>query len=346
MNRIPLLALTLAWAAASAAPAASPPHPLAAPGVTSLLDRSVRFRVPQNHHVRLQRGPVTIVVVDNAAVDSPDLPGHRAGYNGLAALRHAAAPDDNYFVPALAGLNFEHIHDGTRTVAREKFEPRRAPMELRIVDEFTVELYQAPTPNWRLESCGRYRLLPDGAIEYTFECIPRAATFQQGWIGLFWASYIAAPEDVAIHFHGREAAASGPGRWLTAVSPAHGIDSTHPPAGPLPDLRFDPEFPLTLVNHPSRFVHTAPWFFGVRRGLAFVQMFRERDRIWPAQSPTGGGAGNPAWDFQWFIPDCQVGAAYGFVMRAACLPFQSPAQVEEATRSHRLALNPAGRTRP
>ena len=104
--------------------------------------------------------------------------------------------------------------------------------------------------------------------------------------------------------------------------------------------RIHPDFPLTLVNHRSQYVYTEPWYYGVSHGLAFVQMFRQRDQVWFAQSPTGGGRTNPAWDFQWFVPDCRVDQAYGFVMRAAYLPYESRDQLERATRPHREALNP------
>jgi hypothetical protein len=315
------------------------PQPLAAPGITSLTDSSVRYRVPEEHFVVLRRGDVTAIVVDNAAVDHERLPGHRAGYNGLASLTHERRRE-NLFVPAVAGLNFEHIHDGTLAVAREKFEPRVAAMELRIIDEHTVELHQPPTPQWKLESCGRYHLLEDGVVEYTFECIPREDVFAGGWIGLFWASYIDQPKDRAIHFVGREAGSSGPAGWIRAVTPAHGVDSTHPPEGSLPEIDIPPDFPLTLVNHRSKYVYTEPWYYGVSHGMAYAQMFRQRDRIWFAQSPTGGGRTNPAWDFQWFTPEYRVGQAYGFVMRAAYLPYRDREQLEQATRRHRVALNP------
>jgi len=312
-------------------------HPLAAPGVTSLTNSDVVYQLTDKHHVVLQRDDITAIVVDNAAIDLPQLPGHRPGYNGVASLTHRSR-QSNLFVPSIAGLNFEHIHDGTAVGLKAKFEPRAFPMQLRIIDEHAVELYQPPTGNWKLESCGRYELLEDGTIEYTFECIPRAGGYRHGFIGLFWASYIHQPEDKAIYFQGRRVDDDSTATWIKAVTPEHGVDSTHPPADGFQSVKVDDDFPLTLVNHPSKYVYTDSWYYGVSHSMALVMMFRPRDQIWMAQSPSGGGSGNPAWDFQWFIPEYKVGEAYGFRMRAAYLPFQSRQQIEDATRAHRDAL--------
>lgn len=312
-------------------------HPLAAPGVTSLTNPNVIYQTSDKHHVLIQRGDVTAIIVDNASIDSPELPGHRAGYNGVASLKHRDH-DTNLFVPALAGLNFEHIHDGTRAGLKEKFEPRAFPMQLRVIDEYTVELYQPPTGNWRLESCGRYQLLHDGTIEYTFECIPRAGGYRHDYIGLFWASYIHEPEDQAIHFRGRPRDTDASPSWIKAVTPEHGVNSTHPPVDYPHSIDVDVDFPLSLVNHPSQYVYTKPWYYGVSHSMALALVFRPRHQIWFAQSPSGGGNGNPAWDFQWFIPNYEIGEAYGFQMRAAYLPYESPQQIEMGTRTHRKAL--------
>lgn len=115
--------------------------------------------------------------------------------------------------------------------------------------------------------------------------------------------------------------------------------ATHGPARSPSLPHVDADFPLTLVNHPSQYVYTEPWYFGVSHGMAYVLMFRQRDNIWLAQSPSGGGQGNPAWDFQWFVQDFQIGQAYGFVMRAAYLPYESREQIERDTRIHRELLN-------
>lgn len=312
-------------------------HPYAAPGVTSLTNPRVKYKLTDQHAIVLKRGKVTAIIVDNAAIDTEQLPGHRAGYNGVASLKYEGQTE-NLFVPAVAGLNFEHIHDGTPAL-KEKFEPRKHPMQMRIISDDTVELYQSPTPNWKLESCGRYQLLDDGTLEYTFECIPHADLFKKGYIGLFWASYMQAPEDRRIYFYGKAKSALNQGESLIAArTPAHGVDSTHPPdnATFFPDV--SAEFPLTLVNHPSRYVYSQPWFYGIRQKYSYTQMFRKRDQIWFAQSPTGGGKQNPAWDFQWFIPDYKVGEAYGFVMRAHYAPWTDHGTLQHSIQKHLSAL--------
>lgn len=310
----------------------------AAPNVTSLTNPDVKYTPLDEHHVTLMRGDVTAIVVDNEAIDIPQLPGHRAGYSGVASLTHKRR-SENLFVPSIAGLNFEHIHDGTLAGLPEKFEPRRFPMKIRRINDHTVELYQPPTGNWKLESCGRYELLEDGTIEYTFECIPRKGDYRNGYIGLFWASYIHQPEDKAIHFRGARRDGDEKPEWLRAVTPSHGVDSTHPPAGYTESIHVDDDFPLSLVNHPSKYVYAEPWYYGVSHEMAFALMFRRQDDIWLAQSPSGGGNGNPAWDFQWFIPNYKVGRAYGFVMRAKYVPFEDLEQLQRDTESHRRQLN-------
>jgi hypothetical protein len=309
-------------------------------GVTSLMNPSVRFTRSEKPYAVLKRGPVEAVVVDNSAVDDEVLPGHRAGYSGLALLRHEKRRE-NLFVAAYSGLNFEHILDGrAQTDRKVLFEPRNHPMELRLVDAHTVELYQPPTFHHGLESCQRYHLLADGTIELTIEIVAREPSFRNGYIGLFWASYIHQPESLNIHFRGITEKRNEE-HWVRGVTPAHGVESTHLAVRDQRRFPHDAPFPLTLVHNFSRNRFTEPWYFGVSRAMAFVQMFREQDGVRITQSPSGGGAGNPAWDFQFHVPDYEVGRLYRFVMRAAYLPYESPEQVERATRTHRDALRGA-----
>jgi len=308
------------------------------PRLTTLSDPNLTYKTTDQHYVVLQRGDVTAVIVDNHAVDDEVLPGHRAGYSGVASLTHTSR-SESIFVPSYAGLNFEHIHDGTPQDRKILFEPRHAPMELRLVDAHTAELYQPPTPHFGLESCHRYRLLEDGTIELTFECIPRRATFKHGYVGLFWASYIHQPASLDIHFKGNHADRPEQTEWIRGVTPSHGVLSTH--VGKDDKRRFPhaADFPLTLVFNRSDYHFHEPWYFGVNHNMALALMFRAADHPRLSQSPTGGGQGNPAWDFQYLLPDFKVDQRYQMIMRACYLPYDSPEQVARATAIHREALN-------
>lgn len=308
------------------------------PKLTTLSDAKVRYRVPKKAYVVLKRAGVEAVIVDNRAVDDDVLPGHKAGYSGVASLR-GAGKKDNLFVPAYAGLNYEHIHDGTVQKREILFEPRHAPMQLRVIDEHTAELYQEATPHYALESCLRYRMLDDGAIEMTLECIPRKEkTFRKGWIGLFWASYIHKPASGAIHFKGREPNGKGKAEWIESTSSRHGVDATHLAEDDERVFEHEREFPLSLVFGFSKWRYREPWYYGVSGDVAFAQIFRAKDRIRLSQSPTGGGGSNPAWDFQFFIADYKVGQRYQMVMRAVLVEGKTREAVAKATQKHRQAL--------
>lgn len=304
--------------------------------LTTLGKSDGAWTVPESGYHILSRGGVTAVVVDNRAVSDAVLQGHREGYSGVASLVHEKR-SENLFVPAYAGLNFEHIHDGTTQDRDVLFEPRRAPMELRVVNNHMVDLYQAPTPTWKLESVLRYEMLDDGTIEMTLECIPRAKTFRNGYIGLFWASYIHQPESLDIHFRG-SSDRDGPTRWIRGVTPSHGVLATHVSQRDHREFRHDEDFPLSLAFNRSKHFFSEPWYYAVSHGMAFIQMFRPGDQIRLTQSPSGGGRGNPAWDFQWFIPDYEVDQLYRMVMRAQYVPFESPQQIQRVSRVHRSAL--------
>jgi len=305
-------------------PGASAAEP---PAVTSLANTRVRYTVPDEPYVIFKRGELEAIVVDNRAVDDAVLPGHRAGYHGVAALKHTKQPR-NLFVPAYAGLNFEHIHDGTVQAREVLFEPRHAPMELRVINDHTAELHQPPTPRWGLESCLRYELLEGDVLEMTFECVPRRDSFKNGYIGLFWASYIDQPESLDIHFRGVAEGADAKVGWQRGVTPAHGTLATHRALDDQREFAHDAAFPLELPFGFSRVRYAEPWYFGVCRGMAFVQMFRPQDGVRLTQSPSGGGSGCPAWDFQWFIDKPRVGQCYQLVMRAAYLPVDGPGDAE------------------
>src|SRR5262245_60528553 len=100
---------------------------------------------------------------------------HRAGYNGIWSLTHKTQ-DTTIFVPAVAGMNLEHIYDGATLDAKGEtkifFEPRNAKMTFKKVSGHEAELHQPPTPTFKLESWTTFTLRKPDIIDFAFQCKP------------------------------------------------------------------------------------------------------------------------------------------------------------------------------
>src|SRR5262245_32779732 len=275
-------------------------------------------------HDTFRVGDLTAVIGDNG-----EHKGHRAGYNGLWSLTHRRE-DTNLFVPAVAGLNLEHIFDGHRFDADKTrtifFEPRNEPMTFRRVSDSEAELHQPPTRTFHLESWTRFTLVAPHYVDMQFRFRPTQHAFQHGYIGLFWASYIHAPDDRSMYFR------SG-GRWEQLCTQRHNDESTVRHRDDKVELRYTAGFPEALFRNFSPYRFDEPFFYGLYRNQTAIFMFERTEGIRFTHSPSGGGFAkeqqttNPAWDFQYIVPKYEVKKEYGFRARLAYRPRCSRADV-------------------
>jgi hypothetical protein len=269
-------------------------------------------------------GDITAIIGDNASEGM-----HRSGYNGLWSLTHKKE-EANLFVPTVAGLNLEHIFDGQTLDAKGEnkifFEPRNAPMEFKKVSATEAELHQPPTPTFFLESWTTFKLVAPHYVNFTFKCRPTQHIFKGGYIGLFWASYINAPDDKSMYLRGKNA-------WLQHCTPAHNAMSTVPHEKDTIELRFSRDHRDCLYMNYSPLRFEQPLFYGLFREMTVIIMFDRTQGIRLTHSPSGGGfnaqreTSNPAWDFQFIIPKYEVNDDYGFKGRLVYRPKCSRADV-------------------
>ena len=279
--------------------------------VTTLSHPKEAYQVVPEGLAEVRWGKLAAQLVSNVAAPQE----HAAGYNGLQSIRYDGSQSP--FVSRFAGLNLEHVNNGIAHADRDlQFEPRKHPMELRRLDAKTYELYQAPLSNTGLESSTRFAFREPHFIDVTFECIPRLGKFPYRHLNVFWASYILKPEDMSIYFLGREKGQRSES-WIQGVTPKHGALATHRSAKDQRQFQHDNPFPLTLVFNESDYEYTRPVYYGRYGDFVWIVMFRERDLVRFTQSPSGGGDGNPAWDFQWFVDKPRKDKLYRLVYRAA-----------------------------
>ncbi len=267
--------------------------------------------------VSIEEGDLRISFVNNEAYGDT----HLAGYNGISALYHSAQ-DSTLFEPRYAGFNLEHIFGGDSLA--ERFEPRTNPMELFLQENNEVSLYQAPGPFSQLEMLTTFKVVPPCYIDVTFRCVIHSEEFfKHDYAGLFFASYILSPKDKHIYFRGYNKGQST-SEWISAFSAKHGEESTHLSLNDdAADHYFAPNFNITLANHFSDYRYELPFYYGRFHNMVSAFMFDTREVIRFSQSPTGGGPSNPAWDFQFIIPEVKQGKEYSFRARMVYKPFIS-----------------------
>ncbi|MBM3494400.1 MAG: hypothetical protein FJX72_08785 [Armatimonadetes bacterium] len=282
-------------------------------------------------HTQLKAGDLSVVIGDNGADGE-----HRAGYNGVWSLKHRACKRSP-FVPAYAGLNLEHVFDGaTEFQPGNFFEPRTAPMTLSRISAREAELHQPPTPATSLESWTRFTLSRPHYVDMQFRFRPHLRVFRHGYIGLFWASYIHAPEDKSIYFPG--GIRPGESLWSQLCTQEHNDESTVRSMTDDTTLRFEPHDKGTLYAAMSRLRYAEPFFYGLFENMTLIFMFDGPGLIRFAHSPSGGGPDQarrttcPAWDFQYILPEYEVGREYTLRMRLCFRPRCTREQVMEECR--------------
>lgn len=267
------------------------------------------------HYARFTRSGFHCVIGDNAAVGK-----HRERYNGIYSL--VAEPcSESPFVEEYAGLNLEHYFDARPRPEDSAvlFEPRVAPMEFRQVDDRTAELHQPPTPVYKVESWTRFTLAAPNAIDMRFRCIPREDVFQGGFFGVFWASYINAPEDKSLYFL-REGSTLDAPQWEQFSTQKHGVHSSLWHEKDMFNPVFTPPNDLLYVS-PAQFRYSERFFYGRFGDMVLIYIFKPGPLVRFTQSPSGGGqsegrsTNNPAWDFQMIVPDYKIGQEYTLDLR-------------------------------
>ena len=267
----------------------------------------------------LKAGDLTAVIGDNSADGE-----HRAGYNGVWSLHHAAGTR-SVFVPSVAGLNLEHIVTGEQLEdAKLFFEPRNAPMSFRQVSDSEAELHQPPTPTFQVESWTRFQLVAPHFLDMDFRFMAHQPVFPRGYLALFWASYINAPADKSMYFPGGLDGSKD--LWTQLCTQWHNDQSTVRHRDDTFEMTFPPGGRDALFKSLSNFRFDLPFFYGNFDDLIWLVMFDRSEGIRLTHSPSGGGVNaarqttNPAWDFQFLVQNPEIMKEYSFRVRTVLRP--------------------------
>jgi hypothetical protein len=280
-------------------------------------------------HDRFQVGDLTAVIGDNEVYD-----GRRPGYNGIHRLTHKTQAASLF---GITGLNHEHIFDGEQDLRGDTkilFEPRHWPITFTKISDSEAELHQEATPTFFLESWTRFKLVAPHYIDFTYRCMPHQHAFRNGYIGLFWASYINSPENKSIYFR-------DPKGWVQLCTQGHNDESTVRHVDDKLELKFAPDTREMLYRNFSPLRYSEPLYYGIFGTHVYILMFDRTEGVRFAHSPSSGGPPHhpePAWDWQYIIPQYEVLQEYGYRARVVYRETCSRDEILREFRSWRESL--------
>jgi hypothetical protein len=263
-------------------------------------------------------GELTAIIGDNQSED-----GQRAGHHGLQSLTSIHAPGESLFVPGLAGINLAHLLDGREMASDDVFsEPRHRPMELERLDSQSVMLHQDATPTLGVQSLMTFSLRLPHYIDIDLRLVLRRETLAHDYLLAFYASYINAPESSGMHFIGRPRYEPVGEGWLELNPPSQSVGAT------VCSIAVDPELPHAMARESAIFSRsdlawTRPFFFGRHGQMVFALMLEPGHDLRFTHSPGAGGAGSPAWSFQWVLHRPRVDDEHRLRARAIYKPWES-----------------------
>ncbi|MBI4530512.1 MAG: hypothetical protein HY709_03230 [Candidatus Latescibacteria bacterium] len=260
-------------------------------------------------------------VSDNTAVGI-----HRAGYNGIASLipRHIG---NNVFVPTYSGLNYEISWVANlQQTQDQRYEPRRAPMEVVEADDSHVCLHQAPTDFKGIEASITFHLEEPYYIHQTVLMMFHKVFESPMTFRSLWASYLHIPPDRHLYLKLNDAMGDLDG-WVGVTKEDHGVEDHI--VRPLPPEEISVEDHRkamesgSMLERYKRIDGPLAFYYGLYHDDAFIMMFKEPQQVRFGYSPCGGGkepVWSPAWDYFLHLDDVEVGKSYEWNI---CLVYKS-----------------------
>ena len=159
----------------------------------------------------------------DGSFDTTAFPFERSnGYNGVRQLYSRKGPQENIFRSGWgSSLNFEFVFDVSGAVMTPRWLDGKngnppTPSRLTRLTDNSVRLETfVPEPH-RVDVTTTFTLASPHYIDWETTIVAHSNGFEGDWLGLFWASYIHAPENKTTYLRGRRNK-DAPVEWIASL---------------------------------------------------------------------------------------------------------------------------------